>query len=121
MLQKQSRDAKLQTEETAKTRQILLDAMIRDAIMTTMAKRSGLDKTAFIKKLLTSELVVSDKEAADYLNTHSKEFTGQSHAKEFAHATVQRKKFEAWLDQTKASIPIKVDESAVNSLDLSKP
>lgn len=110
----------MQRNFTSELRSRLLDAAIRGKIVEAMAKKEGLDSKAYLQRLMSTDLAVSDQEISEYLKSHGHDFPDRPNRRAFVRASLQALKFSAWLEKAKVSVPVKIDEVAVNSLVLSK-
>ena len=112
--------AEMQRNFTSEVRHRLVDSLIRGKVVEAMAKIAGLDSKTYVQRLMTTDLTVSKEEIAAYLKSHP-ELSKNRLRNDFALAALRSTKFNAWLEKAKAtSVPVTIDEAAVNSVDLSK-
>jgi hypothetical protein len=110
----------MQRNITSETRYQLVDSAARGKIVEIMAKKAGLDTKTYLQRLMATDLAVSDSEIAGFIKHHPKDIPNSPQRNQIARARVMSSKFNTWLEKAKLIVPVKIDEAAVTSLDLSK-
>jgi len=98
----------------------LLNGLVVEKIYAAMAQKEGLPMGVYVQRLMSTEFAATDEEIAAYLKNHPKDFSNESDRSRYIRSVLMSSKFNAWLAKAKTSIPVTIDDAAVESLDLSK-